>query len=334
MNTPIGSICRAATHRERLNILTFPTHERYETGLCQTGHNFYAWRGQNIKDWNENYAPCPDNYSLLKHQSIPIDLEFDLILSQNKFGQFPIAVKLAKDFHLPLVTLEHTLPMPNWGNQLIEFQKMKGDIDIFISDYSRQQWGWNNTARIIHHGIDTELFSPSDNIDQKLHVLSVVNDFVNRDYCCGYTLWSNVTAGLPTKLLGDTPGLSQPAKSTTDLVNAYRSARVFLNTSLISPVPTVMLEAMSCGCAIVSTSNCMIPEVITNGVNGFICDNVDDMRRCISKLLEDEKLSRELGVAARQTIVEKFNLNNFVKNWSDVFREAASIIFTGERYEN
>ena len=32
--------------REKYNILTFPTHERYETQLCKTGHNFffqYGW---------------------------------------------------------------------------------------------------------------------------------------------------------------------------------------------------------------------------------------------------------------------------------------------------
>ena len=69
MVSPTSSIIRAATRsvREPLNILTFPTHERYETLLCQTGHNFYSYRAEGIKDWNTNYGEIPDNYILLDY---------------------------------------------------------------------------------------------------------------------------------------------------------------------------------------------------------------------------------------------------------------------------
>ena len=55
MLSPITSIIRAATRKkeDKLNILTFPTHERYESMLAKTGHNFYAYRAEGIKDWNE-----------------------------------------------------------------------------------------------------------------------------------------------------------------------------------------------------------------------------------------------------------------------------------------
>ena len=51
MPTKMSSIIRGATRTpvEKLNILTFPTHERYETMLCKTGHNFYAYRAEGIK---------------------------------------------------------------------------------------------------------------------------------------------------------------------------------------------------------------------------------------------------------------------------------------------
>ena len=40
MPNAIASITRAATRREGepLNILTCPTHERFEVGICKTGH--------------------------------------------------------------------------------------------------------------------------------------------------------------------------------------------------------------------------------------------------------------------------------------------------------
>ena len=142
MTNPVASITRAATRKfsEPLNILTFPTHERYETSLAKTGHNFYAYRADGIKDWNTTHAPVPDNYYLLNknlgENQIPLDLDFDLVLSQNKFGQFQIAHPLSRSLHLPLVSLEHTLPVPYWSDDVKEqTRNMRGDVNIFISNY-------------------------------------------------------------------------------------------------------------------------------------------------------------------------------------------------------
>jgi len=337
MPSVVGSILRAA-HREDgkpLNILTFPTHERYETGLCLTGHRFWAVRAPGIKDWNRTYAPLPTNYVLLNadlgdHQ-IPPELDFDLVLSQNKFGQFQKAIRFSHRFQLPLVSLEHTLPYPSWGKgrrQLL--REMKGHVNVFISDFSRKEWGWDEQqAEIIHHGIDTDLFSPAE-VEKKRHILSVVNDWVNRDWCCGFELWRKTAGGLPVHVVGDTPGLSKPAKSTADLVAAYREARIFLNTSLISPVPTALLEAMSCGCACVSTANCMIPEVIEHGKNGLISNDPLVLRKYLERLLADSSLVAELGAAARRTILTRFSMPSFTSNWHTLFHNAARIPYRGE----
>ena len=72
MTNPVASITRAATRKfsEPLNILTFPTHERYESGLAKTGHDFYAFRAEGLKNWNEDYAKRPDNYYILPENAV------------------------------------------------------------------------------------------------------------------------------------------------------------------------------------------------------------------------------------------------------------------------
>jgi glycosyltransferase involved in cell wall biosynthesis len=90
-----------------------------------------------------------------------------------------------------------------------------------------------------------------------------------------------------------------------------------------------MLEAMSCGLPVVSTNNCMIPEVIEHGVNGFMSNNPKELRGYCELLLNDEKLAIEMGLAARKTIVDKFNLNRFVNEWNNVFERAANLTFKG-----
>ena len=339
MATAIGSILRASTRKptEPLNILCMPCHERYETGLCKTGHNFYSFRVPNVvKDWCRTYAPVPPNYILLdpdkKDDQIPLGIDFDLVLSQNKFGQFQIAAQLARALHLPMVSLEHTLPPESWSEgQLAGLKQMRGHVNVFISEYSREKWGWKeDEAEVVHHGIDAETFVPDDSLKKASGILSVVNDWINRDWCCGFRLWKQVTQGLPVRPVGDTPGLSKPAASVPDLVREYQTARVFLNTSLISPVPTALLEAMSCGCAVVSTATCMLPEIIENGVNGFLSNDPQELAGYCQLLLNDAGLCRKLGDAARKTIFERFSMTNFVNNWNRVFEKTVQHFYKGE----
>ena len=130
-------------------------------------------------------------------------------------------------------------------------------------------------------------------------------------------------------MVGDTPGLSKPAASIEELVATYQNSRIFLNTSTISPVPTALMEAMSCGCAVVSTATCMIPEVIEHGVNGFITNDKEQMKQHLVDLLNDEDMAREIGDNARKTIVERYSTDLFVNNWESVLRNAANITFRG-----
>jgi hypothetical protein len=329
MYNPISSIIRTSKRQinESLNILTFPSHERYETGLADTNHNFYAYRAKGIKDWNVNYGQCPSNYILLdptlEVNQIPDYVEFDLILSQNKFGQFQIAHQLAAIMHLPIVSLEHTLPMPQWTKQQrAQLREMRGKLNVFISEYSLGEWQWDdrNDTVVIHHMVDRNLFQPPIIEKRNNYILSVVNDWINRDIFCGFKIWQRVTQGLPVRVLGDTPGLSKPAPSINALVSEYQQSAIFLNTSTISPIPTVLLEAMSSGCACISTATCMIPEIIENGVNGFLSNDERELRGYCELLLNDAELANKLGSNARKTIEEKFNKERFLNQWNTVFR--------------
>jgi len=200
---------------------------------------------------------------------------------------------------------------------------MRGDINIFISEYSRAMWGWGDSeADVVHHGIDTEMFSPS-NVDKERRALSVVNDWVNRDWCCGYGLWEEITGypkpQIPVHVVGDTPGLSKSADSTEQLVEEYRKSRVFLNTSIVSPVPTSLLEAMSCGCPVVTTATCMIPEIIKNGENGYISNVPLQLKTYIETLLDNHEVAEEMGKKARETILKHFSIQDFVSKWNNIF---------------
>lgn len=337
--SPMTSILRQTKNRhgEPLNILTFPTHERYETNLAKTGHNFYAIQADGIKDWKTVYAPVPENYVLLDkslgNNQIPTWLDVDLVLSQNKFGQYQIGSQLARELHVPLVSLEHTLPAPQWiPGKSKEMTGMRGNINVFISDFSIEEWHFERTndVRVVRHAVDSEVFKPDEFISgRENRIISVVNDWIGRNWCCNFEGWVRVTKDLPVFPVGDTANFSKPAKDVPELVSMYANSRIFINTSTISPVPSALLEAMSCGCACVTTATCMIPEIIENGVNGFLTNDEKEMRDYLELLLRDEDLATRLGQAARQTILDKFGLDRFVSEWNEVFYEAQQIPFIG-----
>jgi glycosyltransferase involved in cell wall biosynthesis len=305
---------------EKYNILTFPTHERYETQLCKTGHNFYSFHLPNLKKWNTSQLPLPSNYYVLAEQRSYDFIGYDFILSQSKFWQFQVASQLAQQLNIPIISLEHTIPTPQTMSiENIESMKhMVGDVNVFISQYSQNQWGIRHNSVIIHHGIDTETFKPLS-VEKNNTVLTVANDFKKRDYCLNYSGWVRVTKDLNTRLVGETEGLSSSASSTEDLVEEYNKCGVYFNSSTLSPIPTSLLEAMSCGCAVVSTATCMIPEIINNGVNGFISNDENELRSYIEMLLLDKDLAKTIGNNARETILQNFSEPSFIDNWNNIF---------------
>ena len=311
---------------EKYNILTFAAHERYQSQLAKTGHNFYLFQSDGVKNWNNDYAPLPDNHYILPRETLYKGLSFDMILSHSKFGQFQMSELINKNLGLPIISLEHTVPTPNPKQEwLDEIKNMTGDIDVFISEYSKGVWELNTDEyEIVHHSVDTEIFKPRS-IEKKPYVLSVVNDFINRDYCCNYSGWVRITEGLDTRIVGDNGEIGSPADSVDDLVNEYNSAQVFLNTSTFSPIPSVVLEAMACGSAVVSTATCMIPEIIEHGVNGMISNDESELRSYIEQLLSDKDLREKIGKAARETILNKFTEESFLNNWNKIFAKAYEV---------
>jgi glycosyltransferase involved in cell wall biosynthesis len=62
----------------------------------------------------------------------------------------------------------------------------------------------------------------------------------------------------------------------------------------------------------------MIPEIIEHNYNGLLSNDPKELRTYLEELLANPEKARELGDNARKTIVEKFNLDRFVKTWNNV----------------
>lgn len=309
--------------KEKYNILTFPTHERYETQLCKTGHNFYSFSMDNNKTWNKEQVAVPDNYYILPKNQVPHWINYDFMLVQSKYWQYQVAMDILKQFPMKLIVLEHTLPTPQTirPEHIEQMKNMLGHQNVFISNFSKNEWDVMTNSKVIHHGLDTNVFCQKE-VEKQDHVLTVANKFKERDYCLNYSGWERVTQGLDTRLVGEGNGEgTKNCKDVNELVEEYNKCSVYLNTTTLSPIPMSLLEAMSCGCAVVSTATCMIPEVIDNGKNGYISNDEEELKMYVQTLLKDQELRKNLGLNARNTIKELFSEEKFVKNWNETFDE-------------
>lgn len=57
-----------------------------------------------------------------------------------------------------------------------------------------------------------------------------------------------------------------------DVRRYYAAADLFCLPTLYDPMPNAALEALACGLAVVTTTSCGAAELVTSGVNGFVCE--------------------------------------------------------------
>lgn len=321
MQNKHATILNQVNRNNRLNILTCPTHERYQSNWSTLEANFWMVSGPGIKVWNDEYAVMPKNHSLIRNG--PPGVTFDIVLAQNRYDQLSRLKRVASEIGAPLILLEHTLPDPLWNQkQTREYSKIRGDFNVFISEGCRQAWNGNEDDTVIEHGIDTDLFVDNDTTRSN-KLLSVVNDWINRDRFCGWNVYKKLVRGFQLNPVGHTPGFSEAAKDTAELVKKYNESLIFVNTSQVSPVPTSLMEAMACGCCAITTATCDIPSIVKNGYNGFISNDIDYLRDKIQWCLDNPDKARKMGQMARRTIVENYSLSRHCGEWSKFFKRVA-----------
>jgi glycosyltransferase involved in cell wall biosynthesis len=86
-------------------------------------------------------------------------------------------------------------------------------------------------------------------------------------------------------------------------------------------IPNVLVEAMACGVAVVSTRAAGIPELVRHGENGMLVEprDADGLAAALAALLEDPGRRGRLGAAGRQTVVEGFDLHAAARQIAALF---------------
>lgn len=191
---------------------------------------------------------------------------------------------------------------------------------------------------ILSFGIDTEQFAPADRppFDDGCTFLLVSGFTAKKGVRTLLRAFARVAREAATArlvLAGDGPerpaaeqlarelGVSDRVEwpgfvSHADLPALYRRCHVFVHPSETTPagdkegLPTALMEACACGLPVVATAHAGIPELVTEGANGFLVAERDDAALAdrMLRLARNGAQRTALGAAGRTRVVADFNV--------------------------
>lgn len=113
------------------------------------------------------------------------------------------------------------------------------------------------------------------------------------------------------------PGWIGPAEKQSFM----NRAAVFVLPSHAEGLPISLLEAMAAGVPVVATEVGGIPDVVTDGVNGFLFEpgNIATLERLLRRLMRDPQLGTRLAAAARETVRLRFSADRVLARLDEIY---------------
>jgi glycosyltransferase involved in cell wall biosynthesis len=110
-----------------------------------------------------------------------------------------------------------------------------------------------------------------------------------------------------------------------DVPGILRAAQVFVLTSLSEAAPLTVLEAMAAGLPVVVTDVGGIPEMVRNGVDGYLVPRGDPpaIASAILRLLEHPHSAAAMGLAGADRVREQYSLDRTVQRYFALYARLA-----------
>jgi glycosyltransferase involved in cell wall biosynthesis len=111
--------------------------------------------------------------------------------------------------------------------------------------------------------------------------------------------------------------------SRSDVDELLAALDVFALTSHNEASPVSILEAMATGLPVVATRVGSVAESVDQGATGFLVtpNSVDETAARWLELMNNDRLCRSMGEAARQSAVERWSLETMVQGYEDLIAE-------------
>jgi glycosyltransferase involved in cell wall biosynthesis len=111
--------------------------------------------------------------------------------------------------------------------------------------------------------------------------------------------------------------------SSAELAACYAACEIFALPSRGEGFGLVFLEAMACGKPVIGGAHGGAPEIIQDGVTGYLVPHGDPMQlaTAIQTLLADPVHAKEMGARGRQTVDHEYRFQVFAKALKKILRD-------------
>jgi N-acetyl-alpha-D-glucosaminyl L-malate synthase BshA len=290
-------------------------------------------------------ADVADNYKLdLLHVHYAIPHSISALLAKQM---------LAPRRRLPFITTLHGTDITLVGVDpsyfaITKFSIEQSDGVTAISEDLRgdtvKTFGVRNEIRVIHNFVNCDTYAPAPEERSAQPLMIHLSNFrpVKRVADCVRIL-AEVRKTVDARLLmvGDGPERGPAEQLARQLgVSAYieftgkqnhverliRQAHVLLMPSEMESFGLAALEAMACGVVPLGTRVGGVPELISDGVDGFL-EAVGDTERLAARatqLLTDHDLFTRMAGAARRTAVDRFCTDRLIAEYERYYEQVLS----------
>lgn len=219
-------------------------------------------------------------------------------------------------------------------------------ISEIVRERVLQKMGSLCRTSVVYNGVDPDIFAPSEaNDSHRLNILSVGNLIATKGHDVLIRALATIAPEFPAAMLdviGHGPEMTRLQQLTRELgidkrvrflgrqsrqqvADAMRGCTVFVLPSSYEGLGCVYLEAMSSGKPAIGCRGQGIAEIIRQGSNGFLIgpENDKELALVLGMLLRDERKRHNIGLAARDTILERFTFKQQAQNLARIYRECA-----------
>ena len=254
--------------------------------------------------------------------------DFDVIHAHIDWLPLPLLSRLGVPF---LTTMHGRLDLPGLDNVIREFPRAPF---VSISDDQRRPLPEANWTATIHHGLPPDLFRSSVALGSYLAFLGRLTaekgpeDAIRIAHAVRRPL--RIAAKIPRGEIGYFKKRLEPlidgkkVHLVGEVDDAKKQPFLAQAGALLFPIDwpepfgLVMIEAMACGTPVIAYRSGSVPEVIEDGVTGFI---VEDEKQAIAAVHRLEQLDRR---KIRSRFEERFSAKRMAKEYEGLYRKLAT----------
>ncbi|MEN2986538.1 MAG: glycosyltransferase family 4 protein [Thermodesulfovibrionaceae bacterium] len=163
------------------------------------------------------------------------------------------------------------------------------------------------------------------------HVLFQAFSLVNEKYPCFLLLAGNISEQKKQEYLSFVKRQFQNRVIFTgyreDIPSVLKSIDIYVSSSVSEGLSVAVLEAMAMEKSIVVSDIPAFKTFVKDGFNGlfFKSENSEELKGKILFLIENKKYREEIGRNARQTVLDRFNLNKMIEDTERIYKELINV---------